>query len=146
MSYVLYNRSSDLNSIIAIVALIAFFISSSILTKVPHIDFPSCWHVNSRFQFKSSKKKSIEEEFKEGGQRNWEQVFANGGWGTVCAALYLYYGGGIEVCLDFHEHYLLSAFIAAFIGYSLLVLSLFVQLSYLLPGTWTAIMPVAMAM
>ena len=88
--------------------------------------FPSCWHVNSRFQFKSSKKKSIEEEFKEGGQRNWEQVFANGGWGTVCAALYLYYGGGIEACLDFHEHYLLSAFIAAFIGYSLLMFSLFV--------------------
>jgi len=82
------------------VVLVAFFLSSSILTK-----------------FKSSKKKIIEEDFKEGGQRNWEQVFANGGGGTVCALLYLYYGGGTEVCLDFHEHFLLSAIITAFIGH-----------------------------
>eukprot|EP01104_Vermistella_antarctica_P010814 TRINITY_DN2918_c0_g2_i1.p1 TRINITY_DN2918_c0_g2~~TRINITY_DN2918_c0_g2_i1.p1 ORF type:complete len:298 (-),score=23.63 TRINITY_DN2918_c0_g2_i1:28-921(-) len=43
-----------------------FFITSSLLTK-----------------YKGEKKRKIEEDFKEGGQRNWIQVLANGGFATA---------------------------------------------------------------
>jgi len=56
--------------------LATFFLSSSALTKYQH-----------------NKKSKIEEDFKEGGQRNWVQVFANGATGTVCCVLQLLYFG-----------------------------------------------------
>ena len=52
----------------------AFFMTSSILTK-----------------FKSRVKAKIEDDFKEGGQRNWVQVLCNGGPNTLYAFLYLFY-------------------------------------------------------
>ena len=76
-------------------SMIAFYLSSSALTK-----------------WKSAEKKKIEEDFKEGmiallnylivasnfllptgGQRNWVQVWCNGGIGSVCALFYLYNSG-----------------------------------------------------
>lgn len=51
--------------------LLWFFVSCSLLTR----------HGKER-------KRKIEHDYKEGGQRDYQQVLANGGVGTLCAALY----------------------------------------------------------
>lgn len=53
------------------VSLLVFFVTSSKATK-----------------FRSSRKRVLEEDFKEGGQRNWVQVFCNGGVAAQLALLY----------------------------------------------------------
>jgi hypothetical protein len=65
----------------------------------------------------TGKKKKIEENYKEGGQRDYVQVLANGGGGTLIALWYFFVTGGSEGCVDMSEHYLLSALQLAFIGY-----------------------------
>jgi uncharacterized protein (TIGR00297 family) len=55
-------------------SLATFFVTSSVLTK-----------------FKSAVKAKIEDEHKEGGQRNWVQVLCNGGVNLLYALLYMYY-------------------------------------------------------
>jgi uncharacterized membrane protein len=55
-------------------ALIAFYLSSSTLTK-----------------FKAKEKQRIDAEYKEGGQRNYVQVLCNSGFATVLAATHVYF-------------------------------------------------------
>ncbi|XP_063826302.1 transmembrane protein 19-like [Ostrinia nubilalis] len=69
-------------------ALFTFFMTSSKATKLgSHI------------------KKKIEEEFKEGGQRNWIQVLCNGGMATQLGLLYLLDVGASERPIDFVKDY-----------------------------------------
>ncbi|KAI8436666.1 hypothetical protein MSG28_010154 [Choristoneura fumiferana] len=68
--------------------LLTFFTSSSKATKFrPHL------------------KRKIEEDFKEGGQRNWIQVLCNAGMATQLALLYLMDVGASEKPIDFFNHY-----------------------------------------
>ena len=52
-----------------------------------------------------NKKKKIECEFKEGGQRNWIQVLCNGGMASQLALLYLLDVGCGERPIDFVKDY-----------------------------------------
>jgi len=79
--------------------LILFFVSSSILTK-----------------FNQSKKARLESEFKEGGQRNWIQVFCNSGPATISAILY-YTLTQEELLLDFRQWYFESFLLSFFLGW-----------------------------
>ncbi|XP_061571192.1 transmembrane protein 19 [Cololabis saira] len=69
-------------------ALLAFFITSSKLTR---------WG--------GEKKKKIDAEYKEGGQRNWIQVLCNGGVPTELALLYMIEVGPGEIPIDFGKQY-----------------------------------------
>jgi len=68
--------------------LFAFFFTSSKATK-----------------YRQDIKKKIEEDFKEGGQRNWLQVLCNGGMATELALLYLLDVGSADLPVDFRHHY-----------------------------------------
>ncbi|CAL8110544.1 unnamed protein product [Orchesella dallaii] len=61
-----------LSSYCFLMLLLVFFLSSSKATK-----------------FRAKKKRLFEEDFKEGGQRNWIQVFCNGGMATQLAIIYI---------------------------------------------------------
>ncbi|XP_042897136.1 transmembrane protein 19 [Parasteatoda tepidariorum] len=63
--------------------------------------------------FHSSRKKKLEVNFKEGGQRNWIQVVCNGGTATEIALIYMLNGGCGEIPLDFNKNYLRSWLAAA---------------------------------
>ncbi|KAK7811192.1 hypothetical protein U0070_019223 [Myodes glareolus] len=65
-------------------SLLMFFLSSSKLTK-----------------WKGEVKKSLDSEYKEGGQRNWIQVFCNGAVPTELALLYMIENGPGEIPIDF---------------------------------------------
>ncbi|CAH0715670.1 unnamed protein product, partial [Brenthis ino] len=68
--------------------LLVFFFTSSKATKYrPHL------------------KRKIEEDFKEGGQRNWVQVLCNGGMAAQLALLYLLDVGASEKPIDFEKNY-----------------------------------------
>ncbi|XP_061715949.1 transmembrane protein 19 [Cydia pomonella] len=68
--------------------LFTFFVTSSKATKFrPHL------------------KRKIEEDFKEGGQRNWIQVLCNGGMATQLGILYLMDVGASEKPIDFLNYY-----------------------------------------
>lgn len=68
--------------------LLVFFLSSSKATRFrPHL------------------KRKFEEDFKEGGQRNWIQVLCNGGMATQLALLYLLDVGASEKPIDFVKNY-----------------------------------------
>ncbi|XP_076025560.1 transmembrane protein 19 [Genypterus blacodes] len=69
-------------------SLLVFFFTSSKLTR---------WG--------AAKKKSIDAEYKEGGQRNWVQVFCNGGVPTELALLYMIEVGPGEIPIDFSKQY-----------------------------------------
>ncbi|XP_011314838.1 transmembrane protein 19 [Fopius arisanus] len=68
--------------------LISFFVSSSLATK-----------------FRAEKKRRVEADFKEGGQRNWIQVLCNGGMASQLALLYLLDVGCGERPIDFDKDY-----------------------------------------
>lgn len=68
--------------------LLAFFVTSSKVTK-----------------FRMDKKKKLEVNFKEGGQRNWIQVLCNGGMASQLAVLYLVDVGCGERPIDFAKDY-----------------------------------------
>lgn len=65
-----------------------FFVTSSKATK-----------------FRAEKKRKLEAEFKEGGQRNWIQVLCNGGMAAQLALLYLIDVGCGERPIDFDKEY-----------------------------------------
>lgn len=80
-------------------ALLAFFITSSRLTR---------WG--------GAQKKKIDAEYKEGGQRNWVQVFCNGGVPTELALLYMIEVGPGEIPIDFSKQYSASWMCLSLLG------------------------------
>jgi hypothetical protein len=78
--------------------LISFFISSSFLTK-----------------YGSKKKKKIDDEFKEGGQRNWVQVLSNSASATIIGIIYFYFRQEEEIFLDSQRFPLETFLLASFI-------------------------------
>lgn len=90
-----------LSSFAHLMALVAFFITSSKITK-----------------FRSARKRKMEADFKEGGQRNWIQVLCNGGMATQLALLYLLDVGSGERPIDFDKEYRSSWLSIGIIGNS----------------------------
>ncbi|XP_077399379.1 transmembrane protein 19 isoform X2 [Vanacampus margaritifer] len=80
-------------------SLLAFFITSSKLTR---------WG--------AAKKKKIDADYKEGGQRNWVQVFCNGGIPTQLALLYMIEVGPGEMPIDFAQQYTASWMCLSLLG------------------------------
>lgn len=80
-------------------ALLAFFITSSRLTR---------WG--------GAQKRKIDAEYKEGGQRNWVQVFCNGGVPTELALLYMIEVGPGEIPVDFSKQYSASWMCLSLLG------------------------------
>ncbi|XP_060695728.1 transmembrane protein 19 isoform X1 [Hemiscyllium ocellatum] len=80
-------------------ALLTFFVSSSKLTK-----------------WKAEAKKRLDAEYKEGGQRNWIQVFCNGGIPTEIALLYMIETGPGEIAIDFSKQYTASWMCLSLLG------------------------------
>ncbi|NXN28499.1 TMM19 protein, partial [Nycticryphes semicollaris] len=80
-------------------SLFVFFVTSSKLTK-----------------WKKDKKKQIDSEYKEGGQRNWVQVFCNGGVPTELALLYMIENGPGEIPIDFSKQYTASWMCLSLLG------------------------------
>eukprot|EP00026_Physarum_polycephalum_P012520 Phypoly_transcript_12841.p1 GENE.Phypoly_transcript_12841~~Phypoly_transcript_12841.p1 ORF type:complete len:302 (+),score=45.40 Phypoly_transcript_12841:182-1087(+) len=82
------------------VVLITFFYTSSWLTK-----------------YGDKHKKKIEDQYKEGGSRNWEQVAANATFGSVLSLVYIYYLGEKEIPFNIQRDPFASTILAAFIGH-----------------------------
>ncbi|NXN69715.1 TMM19 protein, partial [Himantopus himantopus] len=80
-------------------SLFVFFVTSSKLTK-----------------WKKDIKKQIDSEYKEGGQRNWMQVFCNGGVPTELAVLYMIENGPGEIPIDFSKQYTASWMCLSLLG------------------------------
>ncbi|XP_010249886.1 PREDICTED: protein PGR [Nelumbo nucifera] len=80
--------------------LLVFFFSSSKLTKVGE-----------------EKKRSVDADFKEGGQRNWVQVLANSGIATVLVVLVGQSIGWQDKCLDSKGSALVTCLIGGIIGH-----------------------------
>ncbi|XP_070710276.1 transmembrane protein 19 [Pempheris klunzingeri] len=80
-------------------SLLAFFITSSRLTR---------WG--------GAQKKKIDADYKEGGQRNWVQVFCNGGVPTELALLYMIEVGPGEIPIDFGKQYSASWMCLSLLG------------------------------
>lgn len=80
-------------------SLLAFFYTSSRLTR---------WG--------GAQKKKIDAEYKEGGQRNWVQVFCNGGVPTELALLYMIEVGPGEIPIDFGKQYSASWMCLSLLG------------------------------
>lgn len=72
-------------------SMVMFYFSSSKLTK-----------------WKGEEKKRIDSEYKEGGQRNWLQVFCNGAVPTELALLYMIENGPGEIPIDFSKQHTAS--------------------------------------
>lgn len=64
-----------------------------------------------------ARKRALDPEFKEGGQRNWKQVLSNSGIATVLAVLITLITGGKDRCLDSKESGLVTALIGGVIGH-----------------------------
>ncbi|NWI69685.1 TMM19 protein, partial [Todus mexicanus] len=80
-------------------SLLVFFVTSSKLTK-----------------WRKDMKKKIDSEYKEGGQRNWVQVFCNGGVPTELALLYMIENGPGEIPIDFSKQYTASWMCLSLLG------------------------------
>ncbi|XP_061523127.1 transmembrane protein 19 isoform X1 [Phycodurus eques] len=80
-------------------SLLAFFFTSSKLTR---------WG--------GAHKKKIDADYKEGGQRNWVQVFCNGGVPTQLALLYMIEAGPGEIPIDFGRQYTASWMCLSLLG------------------------------
>lgn len=80
--------------------LLAFFFTCSKLTKVGE-----------------DKKRRIDADFKEGGQRNWIQVLSNSGLATVLVVAIWNMSGWQEKCLDSKQSALVTALIGGVIGH-----------------------------
>jgi len=81
------------------ILLLAFFYSSSWVTK-----------------YEAAQKSNLEAGHKEGGQRTWVQVLANGGFGTAICVSHLYFLGGGEYPIDFVRHYWESLLMSMLLG------------------------------
>lgn len=80
--------------------LLVFFFSSSKLTKVGE-----------------EKKRLVDADFKEGGQRNWVQVLSNSGISTVLVVIVWKLVGWQDKCLDSKESTLITSLIGGIIGH-----------------------------
>ncbi|XP_057710744.1 transmembrane protein 19 isoform X1 [Corythoichthys intestinalis] len=80
-------------------SLLTFFFTSSKLTR---------WG--------GAHKKKIDADYKEGGQRNWVQVFCNGGIPTQLALLYMIEAGPGEIPIDFGRQYTASWMCLSLLG------------------------------
>ncbi|THU64948.1 hypothetical protein C4D60_Mb01t31890 [Musa balbisiana] len=80
--------------------LLVFFFTSSKLTKMGE-----------------EKKRSIDEDFKEGGQRNWIQVLANSGLATILVVVFVTVTGGQDTCLDTKKSKFLTGLLGGIIGH-----------------------------
>ncbi|KAF2304581.1 hypothetical protein GH714_034002 [Hevea brasiliensis] len=80
--------------------LLAFSFSSSEITKVGE-----------------EKKRRIDADFKEGGQRNWIQVLFNSGMSTVLAVVFWKLSGLQDKCLDTKESTVITSLIGGIIGH-----------------------------
>ncbi|ONM24258.1 Protein PGR [Zea mays] len=80
--------------------LLAFFFSSSKVTKIGE-----------------DHKRRIEENFKEGGQRNWIQVLANSTIATVLVVIFALMTGGQDQCMDSNGSKLITGIIGGIIGH-----------------------------
>nr|GMC92227.1 protein PGR [Ipomoea batatas] len=80
--------------------LLLFFFTSSKLTR-----------------FGEDKKRKLDAEFKEGGQRNWIQVLFNSGIATVLALISWKLIGSQDKCLDSNDSYLVTSLIGGIIGH-----------------------------
>ncbi|CAL9144899.1 protein PGR-like [Musa acuminata AAA Group] len=80
--------------------LLVFFFTSSKLTKMGE-----------------EKKRSIDEDFKEGGQRNWIQVLANSSLATILVMVFVTVTGGQDTCLDTKNSKFLTGLIGGIIGH-----------------------------
>lgn len=56
-------------------------------------------------RFRATRKMELEEDYKEGGQRTWVQVFTNGGLPALYASHYIVESGFQDQPLDFSNHY-----------------------------------------
>uniref|UniRef100_A0A2P2JNG3 Transmembrane protein 19 n=1 Tax=Rhizophora mucronata TaxID=61149 RepID=A0A2P2JNG3_RHIMU len=82
------------------VILLAFFFTSSKLTKIGE-----------------EKKRRVDADFKEGGQRNWMQVIYNSGIATVLALAVWKLVGWEDVCLDTTQSTLVTSLVGGIIGH-----------------------------
>ncbi|KAG6388447.1 hypothetical protein SASPL_149873 [Salvia splendens] len=80
--------------------LLAFFVSSSLLTKVGE-----------------DKKKKVDADFKEGGQRNWIQVFCNSGIATILVLIAWARVGMQDFCLNSKESRLMTYLAGGILGH-----------------------------
>ncbi|CAL5095079.1 unnamed protein product [Urochloa decumbens] len=80
--------------------LLAFFLSSSKLTKIGE-----------------DRKRRVEDEFKEGGQRNWIQVLANSTIATILVVIFEIMTGGQDQCLDSNGSKIITGIIGGIIGH-----------------------------
>ncbi|XP_010493083.1 PREDICTED: protein PGR-like [Camelina sativa] len=80
--------------------LLVFFLTSSKLTKVGE-----------------DKKRRVDVEFKEGGQRNWLQVFCNSGIASVLVVIACTLTGWEDKCLDSKQSIIVTALIGGIIGH-----------------------------
>ncbi|XP_062913790.1 transmembrane protein 19 isoform X1 [Mobula hypostoma] len=80
-------------------ALLTFFVTSSKLSK-----------------WKAEAKKRLDAEYKEGGQRNWLQIFCNGGIPTEIALLYMIENGPGEIAINFTKQYTASWMCLSLLG------------------------------
>ncbi|KAL1823863.1 hypothetical protein DCAR_0311877 [Daucus carota subsp. sativus] len=80
--------------------LLVFFFTSSKLTK-----------------FGDEKKRKIDPEYKEGGQRNWLQVLSNAGIASLLVILFWVMAGSEDKCLDSTESKFATALIGSIIGH-----------------------------
>ncbi|GKV00774.1 hypothetical protein SLEP1_g13405 [Rubroshorea leprosula] len=80
--------------------LLAFFFSSSMLTKIGE-----------------ERKRQIDADFKEGGQRNWIQVLFNSGIATILVVVIWKLTGVQDKCLDTKESVLTTSLIGGIIGH-----------------------------
>ncbi|PSS15619.1 Protein PGR like [Actinidia chinensis var. chinensis] len=80
--------------------LLVFFFTSSKLTKVGE-----------------KRKRSVDADFKEGGQRNWIQVLSNSGVATLLVIFVWKLSGSKDKCLDSKESHLLTCLIGGIIGH-----------------------------
>ncbi|XP_048245445.1 transmembrane protein 19-like [Haliotis rufescens] len=88
-----------LSSLCFFSALLVFFLAGSKVTKL-----------------RAHQKKKFEEDYKEGGQRNWLQVMCNGGVASLFAILYLLEVGCAEKTFDFSRRYSSTWWAASVLG------------------------------
>ncbi|KAL6608017.1 hypothetical protein ACP70R_041080 [Stipagrostis hirtigluma subsp. patula] len=80
--------------------LLAFFFTSSRVTKIGE-----------------DRKRRVEEDFKEGGQRNWIQVLANSTIATILVLIFALMTGGQDRCLDSNDSKVITGIIGGIIGH-----------------------------
>ncbi|KAL4563964.1 hypothetical protein LXL04_028013 [Taraxacum kok-saghyz] len=80
--------------------LLAFFFTSSKLTKMG-VD----------------RKRTLDADFKEGGQRNWIQVLSNGGIASVLVIAFWGLTTSQDTCLDSKNSYIITALVGGLIGH-----------------------------